>query len=137
MPVSALNKRPLSVTIIGWVFIAVGTVALGYHLQPNHIAEFRANPTFANELIWVCLIRILAIVAGAFLLRGYNWARWLLVAWLAYHVVLSALHSVFEVSVHGLLFVIIVYFLFRGPAAAFFGTKSRPGHPAAENRLGQ
>lgn len=54
------------------------------------------------------------------MLRGWNWARWLLVVWLAYHVVLSALHSVFEVAVHGFLFGVIAYFLFRTPANAFF-----------------
>jgi hypothetical protein len=128
-----LNKRPLSITVIGWVFIAVGSIALGYHLQPQHTAEFRAHPSLENELIWVCLVRVLAIVSGVFMLRGWNWARWLLVMWLAYHVALSALHSVFEVVVHGLLFGVIVYFLFRTPANAFFRrTSVSPIHSASE-----
>ena len=102
------------------MFIAVGSIALAYHLQPQHTVEFRAHPSLGNELIWVCLVRMLAIISGVFMLRGWNWARWLLVVWLAYHVALSALHSVFEVIVHGLLFGVIVYFLFRAAANAFF-----------------
>jgi hypothetical protein len=115
-----LNKRPLAIAIIGWVFIAVGSFALFYHLQPRHIPEFRADPSIANRLIWICLIRFLAIVGGVFVLRGANWARWLLVLWLAYHVGLSAFHSLFEVAVHGGLFAVILYFLFRTPANEFF-----------------
>jgi hypothetical protein len=63
---------------------------------------------------------VLAVVSGVFMLRGWNWARWLLVVWLAFHVALSALHSVFQVAVHGVLFGVIVYFLFRNAANAFF-----------------
>ena len=36
----------------------------------------------------------LAIVCGVFLLRGHNWARWLALAWIAFHVVLSAFHAI-------------------------------------------
>ena len=110
------KKRPLAITIISWVFIAVGSVALCYHLMPSHLAELRNT----NELFWVCLVRLLAIVCGVFMLLGFNWARWLLVIWIAYHVVLSAFHSLFEVVVHGLLFGIVVYLLFgRGPLSIF------------------
>jgi hypothetical protein len=54
------------------------------------------------------------------MLRGHNWARWLILVWIAYHVVLSALHSVSEVVVHGLLFVVIAYVLFRPRVSAYF-----------------
>jgi hypothetical protein len=133
----SLNKRPLSITVISWLFIAVGGIALGYHLQPQHTVEFRAHPSLGNELIWVCLVRMLAIISGVFMLRGWNWARWLLVVWLACHVAVSALHSVFEVVVHGLLFGVIVYFLFRTPANSFFRrTSFSPIKSAAEEHTG-
>jgi len=110
-----MNKRPLSITIISWLFIAVGAFALGYHLLPQHIGELKGQ-----LLLWVYLVRVLAIISGVFMLRGFNWARWLLVVWLAYHVILSGLHSASQVVVHGLLFVVILYFLFRAPARAYF-----------------
>jgi hypothetical protein len=30
--------------------------------------------------VWVCFLRLLAIVLAVFMLRSANWARWLLVA---------------------------------------------------------
>jgi hypothetical protein len=111
----AMNKRPLSITVIGWICVAVGTVALVYHLP-----EFDPQAPFQYELVLVWLIRCLLVLAGVFILRGSNWARWLLVVWMAYHVVLSAFHSVSEVVVHGVLFSVMAYVLFRPPASAYF-----------------
>jgi hypothetical protein len=108
-------KRPLSVTIIGCLFIAAGTVGLAYHAT-----EFMADRPIQSELVLVCLVRLLAIVCGAFMLRGHNWARWGLLAWIAYHVVLSAFHSVFEFVVHGLLLAAIAWFLLRPRVSAYF-----------------
>ena len=76
-----MKKRPRSITGIGWIFIAVGVIALVYHLL--HPSE--------DALIWICFVRLLAIVCGVFLLSGFNWARWLLLLWLAYHVALGKL----------------------------------------------
>jgi uncharacterized membrane protein len=112
-----MRKRPPSITVISWLFIVVGIVALLYHLQ---------HP-FEEGLVWVCCVRVLAVVCGVFMLRGSNWARWLLVVWIGYHIVLSALHSLFEVVIHSLLFGVVVYFLFRRQAAAYFrGAKGEP-----------
>ncbi len=54
------------------------------------------------------------------MLRGRNWARWLLLVWLAFHVILSAFHALFELVVHSLLFAVIAYSLFRPRVSAFF-----------------
>ena len=102
------SQRPLSVTIIGWLFIIVGTVGLVYHGT-----EFKRDGPFQYEVVLVCLIRLLAIVCGVFVLRGSNWARWGLLVWIAYHVVLSAFHTLFELVVHGLLSVVVAWFLLR------------------------
>lgn len=118
-----LNKRPHSITVLSCLFILVGSVALVYHLLPQHIGEFRSP----GELMWVCGVRVLAIIAGAFMWFGFNWARWLLVIWIAFHVVISAFHSLFEVTVHASLFVLITWFLFRPAAGVYFNT--RPGAP--------
>jgi uncharacterized membrane protein len=99
-------NRPFAVTAIGWLFIATGIVGFVYH-------AFEAPNAFGPELIWVEIVRLLAIVAGAFLLRGRDWARWLLVAWIAYHVALSAWHSVSELVVHAVLLIAVTWLLFR------------------------
>src|SRR3989442_10487081 len=101
-----MTKRPISVTVIGCIFIAVGVIGFSYH-----VTEFKTQRPFEYGLVWVSLLRLLAILGGVFVLRGNNWARWLLLIWIAYHVILSAFHSLTELVVHGLLFAIIAYVL--------------------------
>src|SRR5436190_5188208 len=98
-----MSKRPLSITIIGWLFIATGVVGIAYHAT-----ELKADRPFQYDVIWVCLVRLLAILCGVFLLRGSNWARWLLLVWIAYHVILSAFHSLSELIIHSLLFAVVI-----------------------------
>jgi hypothetical protein len=130
-----MNKRPLSITIISWIFIAVGCVTLTYHLLPRHSAE--TQNAFPYELAWICFVRVLALVCGVFMLFGYNWARWLLAVWLAYHVILSGLHAPMKLAVHSMLFAAVVYFLFRPAASAYFRYRraTRPGTPNADDNV--
>ncbi len=115
-----MNKRPLSITVIGWLFVATGVIGLGYHAT-----EFPADRPFQYDVVWVCLVRLLAIFCGAFMLRGSNWARWGFFVWIAYHVILSALHSLSELVMHSVLLAVVGYFLFRPQASAYFrGAKS-------------
>jgi hypothetical protein len=109
-----MNKRPVSISIIACLFAAVGVVAVSYHAT-----EFTAGP-IQYDLVLVCLVRLFAIVCGVFLWRGRNWARWGVIVWLAYHVILSAFHNLGEVAMHALLLAIIAWFLFRPSASAWF-----------------
>jgi len=110
-----MNKRPRSITIISWIFIAAGSIGFLYH-----ITELKALHPYASELVWISLVRLLAVLGGVFMLRGFNWARWLLIVWIAFHVILSFFHSPLEVVLHSLLFGTVVYFLFRPQASAYF-----------------
>ena len=110
-----MTKRPLSVTVISGLFAAAGIVGLAYHAT-----EFRAEQPFQYELVWVCLVRLLAVVCAIFMFRGHDWARVGLLVWLAYHVVLSGFHSLAELLVHSLLLAVIGYFLLRPEASAYF-----------------
>jgi len=114
-----MTKRPLSVTIIGWLFIVAGTVGLVYHAT-----EFKTDGPFKYELVLVCLIRLVAIVCGVFMLRGSNRARWGLLVWIAYHVVLSAFHPLSELVMHGLLLAVVAWFLLHPRASAYFRAAS-------------
>ena len=62
------------------------------------------------------------IIAGVFMLKGHNWARWLLVLWIAFHIIISALHSALYLLMHVLIFSAILYFVFRREASAYFAT---------------
>ena len=110
-----MKKRPLSITIISVLFLLVGIVGLTYHAT-----EFKSQPPFQHDLVWVLLVRLLAVVCAVFLFRAANWARWLLVFWLAYHVILSAFHSASETIIHSVLLAVIAWFLFRPAATAYF-----------------
>ena len=110
-----MNKRPLSVTVIGCIFIAAGVVGFAYH-----VPEFKSLRPFPNEIVWGLFVRLLAVLGGVFVLRRHNWARWLLLAWIGFHVVLSAFHSWSELIVHAVVFVVVGYVLFRPRASAYF-----------------
>ena len=69
-----VKKRPIAVTLLSLLLIVMGTIGLVYHLR-----EFRSFHPFPLELLLVSILRILAIVSGAYMLRGANWARWLAV----------------------------------------------------------
>jgi hypothetical protein len=110
-----MKKRPLSITIIGWLFVVAGTIGLVYHAT-----EFKLGDSFQYDVVMVCLIRVVAIVCGVFVLRGYNWARWGLLAWIAYHVILSIFHSTSQLVTHVLVLAVVGYFLFRPKASTYF-----------------
>jgi hypothetical protein len=121
-----MNKRPLSVTVIGWLFVVSGFIGFAYHVR-----EFNAQHIFENDSVWILLVRLLAIIGGVFLLRGSDWARWLTIVWIAYHVILSAFHTISELIMHGLLFAVIAYFLFRPQVSAYF--RNQKTVPAGED----
>jgi hypothetical protein len=113
-----VNHRPLSVTIVAWLFVAAGAVGIAYHSRDL------TGPGFSIGDIWVLLVRLAAVVAGVYLLRGANWARVLAIAWMAFHVVLSAFHSMSELVIHLVFLTIIVTVLLRPAATAFFRRSS-------------
>src|SRR5579884_3673233 len=108
------RQRPLAVTIIACIYILAAVAGLMYHFS-EFTARLRDPGPWGIELV-----RLLAIVAGVFMLRGANWARWLALAWMAYHVVLSSFHSVPAAAIHALLLAVFTYFLCRRPANVYF-----------------
>src|ERR1700675_3177445 len=90
-----MTMRPLPVTIIASVYIAMGTIGFIYHLK-----NFSWSDPLQFDGAWVEVIRIIAIVSGVFLLRGHNWARWVAIAWIMFHVILSLFHSLPEFAMH-------------------------------------
>ena len=102
-------KRPLMVTAIGILFILAGAGGFVYHF----------HAPFDREFIAIESIRLLAVVGGVFLLMGKGWARWLILAWLALHVGISALDSLGKFAFHFVLLLLIGYLLLRPPASEY------------------
>jgi len=114
------NKRPLGVMIVGWLYIAVGVGGFA-----AHFTALRGLDVW-REGIPIELTELLAFISGLFLLRGRNWSRWLALAWIAFHVILSAFHARLELAVHCASCAIIAWVLFRPQAARYFERAPAP-----------
>jgi hypothetical protein len=112
---SSGNQRPLSVTLVALVLIIAGLVGLIYQAK-----ELDLHQPFQNDTLWVELVRVLAIVSGIFMLRRSNWARWLAIVWIGFHVAISFLHSWQQVVMHAIVFAVFAFLLFRPAANRYF-----------------
>jgi len=115
-----MNKRPISVTVLSLVFIAAGATGLVYHLQDLHLKDLKPQHPFQYEVIWISLVRLLAVIGGICMFLGRNWARWLCLAWLGFHVILSAFHPLGELVFHVVIFIAIAILLLRRDAGEYF-----------------
>ena len=108
--------RPLILTLLGWMLIALGAIEF-----VDRAAKIRW-PQLAGDL-GVALFELLILACGLFLLRAKAWARWLAVAWIGFHVAVGARHSVLMGVLHGTIFLLFVWLLFRPEVNAWFRTK--------------
>jgi len=110
------KNRPWSVTGVAWLYIVIGVVAFSYH-APDLLR-------LQKDAFLIELTESLAVVAGVFMLRGHNWARWLALAWTTFHVAITAFPPYHGLAVHVLITAGIAYILLRSDAAEYFrGTK--------------
>lgn len=108
-------QRPVSVTVVSWLYIFAGTVGIVYHAS-----DVNAHGLLHGDTALVLLMRLLAIAGGIFSLRRAGWARWLLLAWITYHFILSFFHSPVEIIVHALIFAATAWALYHRQATAWF-----------------
>jgi len=104
-------KRPWEITFIGCLFVAVGLVSGVAHAWHTRLDKW---------LVLIELVQVWAIAGGLFLILGRSWARWALLVWMAFHVVVGALHSVSMGLSHGILAAVITYFLVWAPPSRYF-----------------
>ena len=97
--------------MLGWLFIAVGILSTVYHLLKGSLDRW---------IVPILLVGAIAIAAGVFLLRGARWARWLVLAWLAFHVVVSAFNSLSDAMAHLVLLLVVGYVLLGPPTSNYF-----------------
>lgn len=116
------SKPPLPVIVVALLYLAVGIAVFAYHFLFGIRAVIHG---IALGSVWVEATELLAVVIGVFLLRGHNWARWLAVAWMAFHVVLSAFHSYAQATMHAAFLALIAWALFAPAATRYFGKRNR------------
>jgi hypothetical protein len=117
-----MNKRPISVTIVAALYLMVGAVGFAVHGR-----EALVRHAFQYDDAFIELTELIAIVCGVFLLQGRNWARWLALAWIAFHLAFSFFDSPQKAAIHGLFMVLIAYFLFRPDARSYFQRREEMG----------
>jgi hypothetical protein len=108
-------QRPATVTVLSWLYIVMGTVGSIYHAR--ELGQFGLLHT---DVLLIEGLRVLAIAAGFFMLKGQNWARWLAIAWIALHVIASFYNSWQQVAMHALFLAVICFLLTRPTANTFF-----------------
>lgn len=106
-----IRTPPISVLIVAILYLAVGIIGFVYHFP-----ELRAAHP---DAIWIELTESLAVVAGAFMLLGHNWARWLALVWILFHVAIS-IGSPRQLIGHSLICLAIAGALFQPGASRFF-----------------
>lgn len=104
--------RPLPVTLIGCLYILTGIGGAAAHL-----IDVRA---FQSDALLAVVVNLAGLIGGVWMLRRQNWARWLAIVWISFHVILSVFHSPRELILHALFLVMIAFFLFRPRANAYF-----------------
>lgn len=107
-----MNKPPTPVLIVAVVYFLVGVAGFVYH--------FRELTSGHGDAIAMELTEMLAVVSGVGLLLRQNWARWLALAWVGFHVAISIFHPLRELLAHAGLFIVIAWLLFRPGTALWF-----------------
>ena len=110
-------RSPVAVLLLSCLYIAVG--AIGF------VVNFPKLMALQNDSVWIELTELLALIAGAFMLRGHNWARWLALVWMAFHVAIS-FPVVRQMAIHSAIFAGIAWVLFRPDAQRYFAIR-KPG----------
>src|SRR5918993_343504 len=114
-----MKNRPIPVLIVSILFILAGCIGFVYHFSEL----FELNENLYGPIL-VLLIRMIAAVCGILLFLGINWARWLAIAWLLYHVFLSFFHSTSQMIAHIVLLIIVSVLLYFPSSNRYFNVKS-------------
>jgi hypothetical protein len=111
------RARPWSVIVVGVIFLALGVLDITRGLAP--LIASAPHWHMATDDAEVLLIGVAAIVGGVYVIRGRNWARWLLAVWMAFHVAIS-IGQPTKLVAHLAIFGFIAFLLFRPRASGYF-----------------
>lgn len=120
-----MEKRPRSIVVISLLFIVLGVLTLVHAVWDLVNTEQRLTNLQHHWMIY--LSAVAAMVGGVFLIEGRNWARWLLVAWMAFHIVVGALNGIVPLLTHVVIFSVIGFFLFRRPVSSYLASRPQKG----------
>jgi hypothetical protein len=115
---SQSTRRSLrSVIAVGVLFLALGVLDVVRGIAPLFGAT-RPRHLAGDDLL-VLAIGVAALIGGSYVMRGRNWARWLLAAWMLMHVAISVGQPA-QLGGHLIIFGSVAYLLFRSGASGHF-----------------
>ena len=113
-----MKKCPIVVAVVAVLLMLAGAArVLGGVLNASSLSADH------YQIVWMVGVNLIAIVAGIFILRGDNWARWLAMAWMAFHVAISFYNNINQVLMHSIILALFAWCLFRGEARAYFANR--------------
>ena len=134
-----MKTRPASVTVVAWILIVMGvlslitsTITINNPLARDLMSKSPIPVSVQFAMMYAGLL--IMIVSGIAMFKGQNWARWLYVIWSVLGLVIGFATSPMKAAmIPGLiLFLIIVFFLFRPMANAYFSAaESSDNAPSA------
>jgi hypothetical protein len=111
------QQRPIAITLIAALYFALGILGFAHN--------FSGFLALQRDAIYAEITEVIAFIAGAGLYFAQNWARWLALAWIAFHVYLASLNSTREMALHAFFLVAIGWILFRPESRTFFRQNRR------------
>ncbi len=122
-----MKKRPDSISIIGWYMIVSAifsffSIAISLYM-PMSREILKMNPVpIPVQILIGFLSAAFSLITGFFMLKGKNWTRWFYLIWMSCSLIYSVFASPMKfLLIPGLLIVILIlYFLFRPTASAYF-----------------
>ncbi len=121
-----MKNCPPTITLLSFLFVAVGFISTAFHVWQFNITR----PTILEEA-GVYAIGALAVVTGIYMLRGRNWARWLALGWISFHVIVAAFNQPLGLVVHGVFVVLLAWLLFRRESQQWFHPRPATASPDA------
>jgi hypothetical protein len=107
-----MKRRPLAVVLVAGLYLLIGILGFGYH--------FNELLSRAPDAIAIELTEVVGAVAGVGLLLRQNWARWLALAWVVFHVGVSLFHPLGELLIHSALCGVVAWALLRPATGRWF-----------------
>lgn len=104
-------RRPMTVLLVSCLYMAVGSI--GFLVNLSKLTAMQ------QDGLWIELTELLALFAGVFMFHGRNWARWLALVWMAFHVAIS-FPVIRQVVTHSIIFTLIAWVLFRSDTRRYF-----------------
>ena len=121
-----MKNCPPTITMLSFLFIIIGVVSTGVHVW-----QFKISRPTALEELGIYVIGALAVLAGIFMMRAKNWARWLALAWVSFHVIIAAFNQPLGLIIHAVFIALLAWFLFRRESQQWFNPKPTALPPAA------